>query len=65
MKQTKKEEKKKKKEKKSEVEYRYIKLPMLFDGHLIYNYCTIMDYNSGEYHSGECYKETAKLIIDL
>lgn len=44
MKQTKKEEKKKKKEKKSEVEYRYIKLPMIFDGHIIYNYCTIMDY---------------------
>jgi hypothetical protein len=65
MKQTKKEEKKKKKEKKSEVEYRYIKLPMIFDGHIVYNYCTIMDYNSGRYHSGECYKETAKLIIDL
>lgn len=58
-------ETKKKKEKKSEWEYRYIKIPMIFDGRIVYNYCTIMDYNSGEYHSGECYKETAKLIIDL
>lgn len=40
----KKETKKKKKEKKSEWEYRYIKIPVIFDWHLFYNYCTIMDY---------------------
>ena len=40
----KKKETKKKKEKKSEWEYRYIKIPMIFDGRLVYNYCTIMDY---------------------
>lgn len=40
--------KKEKKEKKSEWEYKYIKIPMYFNGQIVYNYCTPLDTNYDE-----------------